>query len=162
MDIKKLNIPTLDGPNWGQYVTSLQAAVRIFNCYDVIQGEFLTQSPNPTYDLLKKPAVPPPGATAANLATYNATKMVWNKKNAQVLGLMQATVSPVIWQDYNHYGVAKDLFDALEATFGKAGGASTYLQLVKHGENSIHWFNGSVVTDTTISRQLQSDHIEWP
>ena len=43
---------------------------------------------------------------------------------------MQATVLPVVWQDYNHYGVANDLFDALEAAFGKAGGASTYLQLV--------------------------------
>ena len=82
--------------------------------------------------------VSPEQASAADLATYNATKMVWNKKNTQALGLMQGTVSPVIWQDYNHHGVAKDLFDALEATFGKAGGASTYLQLVKHGENSIH------------------------
>ena len=53
-----------------------------------------------------------------------------NKKNGQALGLMQATVLPVVWQDYNHYGVANDLFDALEAAFGKAGGASTYLQLV--------------------------------
>ena len=69
-------------------------------------------------------------ASATDLATYNATKTVWNKKNVQALGLMQATVSPVIWQDYNHYGVAKDLFNALEATFGKAGEASTYLQLV--------------------------------
>ena len=34
---------------------------------------------------------------------------------------MQATVSPVIWQDYNHHSVAKDLFDALEAAFGKVG-----------------------------------------
>ena len=68
-------------------------------------------------------------ASATNLATYNATKTVW-KKNTQVLDLMQATVLPVIWQDYNHHSVAKDLFDALEATFGKAGGASTYLQLV--------------------------------
>ena len=43
---------------------------------------------------------------------------------------MQSTVSDVIWQTYSHIGVAKDLFDALEATFGKVGGASTYLQLV--------------------------------
>ena len=43
---------------------------------------------------------------------------------------MQAIVSPVIWQDYNHLSVAKGLFDALEATFRKVGGALTYLQLV--------------------------------
>ena len=43
---------------------------------------------------------------------------------------MQATVSPVVWQNYAQYGVAKDLFNALETKFGKAGGASTYLQLV--------------------------------
>ena len=77
-----------------------------------------------------KPAVPPVQVSAADLATYNAAKAVWTKKNGQALGLMQATVSPVVWQDYNHYGVAKDLFDALEVTFRKARGASTYLQLV--------------------------------
>ena len=43
---------------------------------------------------------------------------------------MQATVSPVIWQNYIQYGIAKDLLDALETEFRKAGGASTYLQLV--------------------------------
>ena len=80
--------------------------------------------------MLTKPAVPPAQASVADLATYNAAKTVWNKKNAQALGLMQATVSPVIWQNYNHHGVAKDLFDALEATFRKVGGVSTYLQLV--------------------------------
>ena len=48
----------------------------------------------------------------------------------QVLSLMQATVSPVIWQNYVQYSIAKDLLDALKAEFGKAGGASTYLQLV--------------------------------
>ena len=67
-----------------------------------MRGEILTPAPNPTYDLLVKPTVPP----------------------------AQATVSPVVWQDYDHYGVAKNLFNALEATFRKAGGASTYLQLV--------------------------------
>ena len=74
--------------------------------------------------------VSPTGASATNLATYQTAKVVWNKKNGQALGLMQTTVSSVIWQDYSHVSVAKDLFDALEATFGKAGGASTYLQLV--------------------------------
>ena len=125
-----MNIPTLDGPNRGQYGTALQAAAQIFDCYNVIREEILTQPPNITYDLLTKPGVPLAQASAADLATYNTAKAVWNKKNAQVLGLMQATVLPGIWQDYNHHGVAKDLFDALEATFGEVGGASTYLQLV--------------------------------
>ena len=26
MDVKKLNVPTLEGPNWGEYVPKLQAA----------------------------------------------------------------------------------------------------------------------------------------
>ena len=130
MDMKKLNIPTLDSPNWGQYVTAIQSAFRIFNCYDVVKGEILTPTPNLTYDLLVKPAVPPAQASATDLATYTTAKAVWNKKNGQALGLMQATVSPVVWQDYNHYSVAKDLFNALEAAFGKVGGALTYLQLV--------------------------------
>ena len=82
------------------------------------------------YDLLVKPMVPPTQASATNLAAYQTVKVVWNKKNGQALGLMQSTVLSVIWQDYNHISVAKDLFDALETTFGKVGGASTYLQLV--------------------------------
>ena len=39
-------------------------------------------------------------------------------------------VSAVIWQDYSQHGIAKDLYNALEAAFGKVGGASMYLQLV--------------------------------
>ena len=74
--------------------------------------------------------VPPQCTSAADFAAYQTAKVVWNKKNGQALSLMQTTVSSVIWQDYNHIGVAKDLFNALEATFGKVGGALTYLQLV--------------------------------
>ena len=92
MDMRKLNIPTLDGSNWGQYVTALQTAAHIFDCYNVLWGEILTPPPNPTYDLLSKPTTPPAQVSAADLATYNAAKAVWNKKNTQVLGLMQATV----------------------------------------------------------------------
>ena len=43
---------------------------------------------------------------------------------------MQMTVSTIIWQDYSECGIAKDVYDTLEATFRKIGGASTYLQLV--------------------------------
>ena len=100
------------------------------DCYDVLEGEILTPPPNTTYDLLIKPTQPPAQASAADVAIHNAAKAVWNKKNAQALGLMQARVLPVIWQNYVQYGVAKDLFDALEIAFGKAGGALTYLQLV--------------------------------
>ena len=81
----------------------------------------MTPTPNLTYDLLVKPTVSPQGASATDLATYQTTKAVWNKKNGQALGLMQSTAD-VIWQDYNHIGVAKDLFNALETTFGKVGG----------------------------------------
>ena len=130
MDIKKMNIPTLDGPNWGQFFIHLQAAACILDVWEVIQGEILTLAPNLTYDLLTKPTIPGVQVSAADLATYNAVKAVWNKKNAQALGLMQATISPVIWQNYIQYGIAKDLWDALEAEFRQAGGASTYLQMV--------------------------------
>ena len=122
MDIKKLNIPTGD---------NMSLPSRLWpGSLIVIWGEILTPAPNLAHDLLTKPMVLPAQATATDLATYNATQAVWNKKNTQVLGLMQATASPVIWKDYNHHGVAKDLFDELEATFRKAGGALTYLQLV--------------------------------
>ena len=43
---------------------------------------------------------------------------------------MQATVSPVIWQDFSTYGKAKEFLDEWENHFKKAGGTTTYLQLV--------------------------------
>ena len=46
MDLKKatLNVPTLDGHNWGLYTTHLQAAARILDCWDVTKGEILSQA----------------------------------------------------------------------------------------------------------------------
>ena len=125
MDVKKLNIPTLKGPNWGEYAPKLQAAFQIFDCWDIVKGEILTPAPNPTYDLLAKPTILPANTSAADHAIYQTAKAVWNKKNGQALGLMQTTVSAIIWQDYSDRGVAKDIYDALETAFGKAGGAST-------------------------------------
>ena len=95
-----------------------------------MKGELLTPPPNPTYDRLIKPTHPAAQATAADLAIYVIAKAVWNKKNGQALGVMQATVLPVIWQDYVQYGEARELYNALETTFRKVGGALTYLQLV--------------------------------
>ena len=130
MDLKKLNIPTLKGPNWGEYAPKLQAAFHIFNCWDVVKEEILTPPPNPTYDLLAKPTAPLANASAADRTSYKAAKAVWNKKNGQALGLMQTTVASVIWQKYETQGVAKDIYDVLETAYGQARGALTYLQLV--------------------------------
>ena len=43
---------------------------------------------------------------------------------------MQTTIATVIWQKYKTQGVTKDIYDDLETTYGQAGGALTYLQLV--------------------------------
>ena len=96
MDIKKMNIPMLDGPNWGQFSIHLQAAACILDIWDVLWGKILTPTPNVTYDLLAKPTPPGAQVSTVDIATYNAAKTVWNKKNAQALGLMQARVFPVI------------------------------------------------------------------
>ena len=130
MDLKKLNIPTLEGPNWGEYAPKIQAAFQIFDCWDVVKGEILTPTPNPTYNLLAKPIAPPANASAADHTTYQTAKAVWAKKNTQALGLIQTTVASVIWQKYETQGVAKNIYDALETTYRQAGGALTYLQLV--------------------------------
>ena len=61
---------------------------------------------------------------------WGITKAVWSKKNVQGLGLIQATVSNVIWQKHQSLPTAKEVLDALETKFGAAGGAQTYLQLV--------------------------------
>ena len=59
-----------------------------------------------------------------------AVTAIWSKKNSMAMGLLQGTISPALWPDFLSHTMAKDIWDALEAKFGKAGGAQTYLQLV--------------------------------
>ena len=61
---------------------------------------------------------------------YTTATLEWNKCNVGTLGLLQATISSVIWQDYLLDSEAHEIWTKLEARFGKAGGAMTYLQLV--------------------------------
>ena len=68
-------------------------------------------------------------ASAAEIAAYTAAKAIWSK-DTQGLGLIQATISNVLWQKHQSLGTAKEVLDALEAKFGAAGEAQTYLQLV--------------------------------
>ena len=84
----------------------------------------------PMHDLLQKPSPIGTQATTAKIAAYTTAKAVWSKKNAQGLGLIQATVSNMIWQKHQSLGTAKEVLDALETKFGAEGGAQTYLQLV--------------------------------
>ena len=92
-----------------------------------------------------------------DLAAYNTAKTIWNKKNAQALGLMQATVSPVIWQDFVQYGITKDLWDAPETQFRKVGGATTYLQLVNMVKIQF-----TDLTDLLPQIHQFQDNIKWP
>ena len=76
MDIKKMNIPTFDGPNWGQIFIHLQAAAHILDCWDVLRGEVLGTT-SQTYSLLEKPVSPGAQASAADLAIYNMFQFLW-------------------------------------------------------------------------------------
>ena len=62
---------------------------------------------------------------------------------------MQTTVATVIWKKYKTQGVAKDIYDALETTYGQARRSFDLPPIGQFGENSIHQLNGPVVTDTT-------------
>ena len=130
MDLKKatLNVPTLDGPNWGIYTTHLQAAARILDCWDVIKGEISSTvgATTITYDRLEYPT----NAMYKDAKDLAVTIAAWNKKNAQAMGFIQTTMVPALWINYAQYGKAHELWAKLEADFGQAGGASTYLQLV--------------------------------
>ena len=130
MDISKFHIPTLDGPNWGLWLDKIQSTARILDIWGAMRGEILTPAPNLTRDLLAKPSQPGANTTATELAIYATTKAIWSKKNAQGLGLIQATVSNVIWQNYQSHDTTKLVLDALETEFEAVGGAQTYLQLV--------------------------------
>ena len=133
MDISKFRIPTLDGLNWGLWLDHIQSTTRILDIWDAMRGEIIATNPPttpPMQDLLQKLSPIGQQATATEQAAYITTKAVWSKKNAQGLGLIQATVSNMIWQKYQTLGTAKEVLDALETKFGAAGGAQTYLQLV--------------------------------
>ena len=129
MDISKFRIPTLNGPNFGLWLNHIQFTTRILDIWDVMRGDLLPTTP-PMRDLLQKPLPPTAQANAADMAANVTMKATWSKKNAQGLGLIQATVSNMIWQKHQHLPTSKEVLDALEAKFGKVGGAQTYLQLV--------------------------------
>ena len=130
MDISKFHIPTLIGPNWGPWYERIQSTARIINIWDAMWGNILTTSPTTTWDLLPKPTPLTGTPTAAELAAYNTAKTLWDQKNSQGLGLIQATITNVIWQQYENLPMAKQILDGLKTEFGAAGGAQTYLQLV--------------------------------
>ena len=91
-----------------------------------MRGNLITTTSPDTRDLLVKQTPPPAAtATAAQQMACEATKDVWEKKNAQGLGLIQATVSHVIWQKHQTLSTAKEVLNTLETESGKAGGAQT-------------------------------------
>ena len=103
-----------------------------------MRGEILTPAPNLTRDLLVKPSQPAANVTAAKLATYATTKAIWSKTNAQGLGLIQATVSNVIWQKHQSLGTTKEVLDALETEFRAAGGGTDLPPVGQYGKTSIY------------------------
>ena len=115
-------------------------------------GNLITTTTPHTKDLLVKPSPPAAAtATAAQQTAYEAAEDVWEKKNAQGLGLIQATVSHVIWVKHQTLSTTKEVLDALETKFGKAGGGTDLPPIGQHGENTIHRFDGSIATDPRIS-----------
>ena len=161
MDISKFHIPTLDSPNWGQWLDCIQSTTRILDIRDVMRGDILTPTLNLNRDLLVKLSPPAGTPMATELAMYTTSKAAWSRKNAQYLGLLHATTSNVIWQKHKSLGTAKEVLDALETEFGAAGGTDLP-PIGQHGETSVHWFNRSIATDPAISGQLQPDNVEWP
>ena len=129
MDISKFRIPTLNGPNFGLWLDHIQSTTWILDVWDLMRGDIVSTNPL-TRDLLSKPSPLAMTATAAKNAAYITMKATWSKKNAQGLGLIQATISNVIWQKYQSLPTSKEVLDALETEFRRVGGAQTYLQLV--------------------------------
>ena len=127
MDLSKLNIDILDGSNWGTWSAQVQSAARILNCWDVIKGEVVVPlTTPPTYQLLVRPTA----ATQTNAALLVEELASWMKKNSTALGVIQGKTSLAIWPDLTNHTEAATLWAALETKYGKAGGATTYLQVV--------------------------------
>ena len=79
MDISKFHIPTLDGPNWGQWYKHIQSTARIINIWDAMRGDVLTPAPNLTRDLLVKPLPLTSTPTTAEVAAYTTAKNTWSQ-----------------------------------------------------------------------------------
>ena len=127
MDLSKLNIDTLNGFNWGTWSAQVQSAARILNCWDVIKGEVVVPvTTPPTYQLLTRPTA----ATQTNAALLAEELASWNKKNSTALGVIQGKTSSAIWPEFINHADGAALWTALETKYGKAGGATTYLQVV--------------------------------
>ena len=54
----------------------------------------------------------------------------WTKKNSIALCVIQEKTSPAIWPNFVNHAEAATHWAALETKYGKAGGATTYLQVV--------------------------------
>ena len=127
MDLSKLNIDTLDGSNWGTWAAQVQSAARILSCWDVIKGEIVVPLTSPPmYNLLTQPTA----ATQPDAALLATELAAWTKKNSTALGVIQGKTSSAIWPEYVNHATADTLWTALEIKYGKAGGATTYLQVV--------------------------------
>ena len=127
MDLSKLNIDTLNGSNWGTWAAQVQSAARILNCWDVIKAELVVPLTTlPTYQLLTRPT-----ATTQPDTTLLATELAaWTKKNSTALGVIQGKTSLAIWPEFINHATADTLWTTLVTKYGKAGGATTYLQVV--------------------------------
>ena len=87
-----------------------------------MRGNILTTTLTTTWDLLPKPTPLTGTPTAAKLAAYNMAKTLWDQKNSQGLGLIQATIMNIIWQRYETLPTAKEILDGLKTKFGAVGG----------------------------------------
>ena len=152
MDLKKINIPTLKGPNWGEYAPKIQAAFRIFNCWDVVKGEILT---------------PPPNHTASKCVCRRTCNIPDSKSH------LEQKEHPGIGSHANDHHICylAEIRDTrchqkhLRCTrdcLWTSGRCNDVPPNGQHGEDSIHRLDGPVVSNTTFSRQLQQDHVEWP
>ena len=127
MDLSKLNIDILNGSNWGTWSAQVQSAARILNCWDVIKGEVVVPvTTPPMYQLLTQPTA----ATQTNATLLVEELAAWTKKNSTALGVIQGKTSPAIWPNFVNHVETATLWAALETKYGKAGGATTYLQVV--------------------------------
>ena len=127
MDLSKLNIDTLNSSNWGTWAAQVQSAARILNCWDVIKGEIVVPLTSlPTYSLLTRPMA----ATQPDTALLATELAAWTKKNSTALGVIQGKTSSAIWPEFVNHTTADMLWIALETKYGKARGATAYLQVV--------------------------------
>ena len=100
INLKDQDTVILDGMNWATWYEKLRGTTCLFNCWDVIQGEPLTNATGViipgSFNLITKPTtVTMDSEYITDNAKHLKAMEAWREKNSQALGILQTFLQVV-------------------------------------------------------------------